>query len=119
LKTNGPRLRATFRRVNKRYFGNYFNPKALYWVQQQEFTQKLPGRRLWAQCHPQKKTIYIFLGLRSAAPDYVLEFLLYHECLHFFWLRHCPRFRAEEKKFREFKNAALWLERHEFLAYAE
>jgi predicted metal-dependent hydrolase len=58
-------------------------------------------------------------SLRGSAPQYVLEYLIYHECLHFQWAIHCPAFNNADRKFKHYKKADQWLERHVYLLNTE
>jgi hypothetical protein len=111
-------LSPLFDRLNKRYFRDSLPQPRIGW-----------STRAWRTqlgCFdPALQQIVINRQLdRSAVPEYVVAYVLYHEMLHlkhpmrFARCRresHSPKFRKEEKRFAEYERAMKFLDR--FPAY--
>ena len=110
-------LGASFRRVNARYFGNELKRPRLSWSR--ERTRRLLGREDEAL-----NAVVISKSLDSeGVPDYVVDYIMYHELLHTrhpgVYTRgrlrvHTREFRAEEGRFAELRAAKRWLGEHGF-----
>jgi SprT-like family protein len=111
-------LSPLFDRLNRRYFRNALPQPRMGW-----------STRVWRTqlgCFdPALQQIVINRQLdRSAVPEYVVAYVLYHEMLHlkhpmrFARCRresHSPEFRKEEKRFADYERAMRFLDR--FPAY--
>ena len=112
--------------------GKYYNLEQLFeQVQKEYFSSAITRPRLaWSQIHtyrkfghyePAKDRIVISLTLDDARiPEYVTEFVLYHEVLHKYhgatWkngkrMVHTPEFRRDERKFKWYDEASQWLQK--------
>ena len=100
-------LRQSFNRVNRRYFHNSINGLTLTWGR--------AGRRTLGHYDHAKRTIAISSLLDSPdVPDYVLDYIMYHEMLHHV-LRahysdgrrvvHSREFRERERDFAHYEKA--------------
>ena len=106
-------LRQSFNRVNRRYFNNDIKGLTLTWGR--------AGRRTLGHYDHAKKTIVISSLLDSPhVPNYVLDYIMYHEMLHHV-LRahyrngrrviHSREFREMEKNFSQYKRAKKMIAR--------
>jgi hypothetical protein len=106
-------LERLFARLNRRYFDNLLPRPVLSWSQRR-------SKRVLGHHDAVHETIIISRALDDeTVPEFVLEYVLYHEMLH---IRHKPRlvhgrrvyhtaaFRTEEKKYARFAEAVAWLE---------
>ncbi len=108
-----------FERINRLYFQGQYRLKSLAWSSQ-PFTGIYRGydcAGCWAFFTPTHR-IYLNVCLKGKCPLYVLDYLIYHECLHLYWNRHCQSFMAEEQKFKHYLKADQWLKKHEQLKKA-
>jgi len=109
-----------FQRLNRRYFDGELEKPALTWSQRR--TRNILGRH-----DAVHDTIVISKTLDdSAVPEYVVEYILYHEMLH---IKHPARlikgrrynhtnaFRADERRFSAYARAQQWLETDAFLRH--
>ena len=107
-------LEKIFRRLNRRYFGGELPRPVLTWSQRR--TRTVLGHH--DEVHD---TIVVSKTLDSPeVPEWMVEFILYHEMLH---MKHPARlvrgrryyhskaFRAEEQRFPRYREAQLWLDR--------
>src|SRR5262245_42080659 len=103
-----------FARLNRRYFGNELSKPTLSWSVRR--TKRILGHHDYVH-----GTIVISRSLDSAAvPEYLVEYVLYHEMLH---MKHRPRvvngrrvyhtaaFRADERRFGRFLEAIEEIEK--------
>ncbi len=103
-----------FARINRRYFGNELPKPTLSWSARR--TRRVLGHHDYVH-----DAIIISRSLDHAdVPDYLVEYLLYHEMLH---MKHRPRvingrriyhtaaFRAEEKRFEYYDEAMVALDK--------
>jgi hypothetical protein len=107
-------LSESFARVNQAYFGGQLSPPRLTW------SRTLTRRKL-GHYHPSTDTVMISQTVDSpSAPDYVVDFLMYHELLHrVLGIKevngrrriHTPKFRAEERRFKQYEQAGAALQR--------
>ena len=107
-------LNEIFERVNRSFFQNKLEKPVLSWSQKKT-------HRLFGHQDAVHNTIVISRTLDdSRVPQFVVEFVLYHELLHIVHpMRivngkrqiHSPAFRRDERKFTRFEEAELWLER--------
>jgi hypothetical protein len=105
-------LETNFERLNARYFGGKLERPRLTWS-----TSK--SRRILGRYDATHHTIFISLLFDSPrVPEFVLDYVLYHEMLHVKhpsragncrMLTHTPEFRAEEVRFESYKQATDWL----------
>lgn len=113
-------LYSRFFRVNELYFQNSIPFNGLSWSTGPFSISFRHGGRLkkcLAICTDDGQ-IFINVCLKRRCPNYVLEYLIYHECLHLSWRTHCKSFRREERKFKHYRRAEDWLARHEGLIKA-
>ncbi len=106
-------LERIFARLNRRYFDNALPKPVLSWSARR--TKRILGH------HDAVHDAIIIsrsLDLESV-PDYVVEYVMYHEMLHVKHqpqvvngrrIFHPPAFRAEEKRFAHYDEAIKWLE---------
>ncbi len=105
-----PELVVRFERVKRIYFNNRFTLKGLHWSIS-SFDLYCRKYKCWAIFTPGQMVI-INRCLKGNCPNYVLEFLIYHECLHRYWFYHCKSFREAEKKFKFYHKAEAWLKKN-------
>ena len=77
------------------------------------------SRRILGRYDSTHHTVFISLLFDSPrVPDFVIDYVLYHELLHIRHpsragdcrlINHTPDFRAEERKFKDYKKATDWL----------
>jgi hypothetical protein len=112
--------------------GNFYNLNQLFdKVNYEYFAARLVKPRLaWSQIktyrklghyEPARDRVVISMSLDSAkVPQFVIEFVLYHELLHKHhgtkWVNgrrmvHTPEFRVDERKFKLYKQADGWLKK--------
>jgi predicted metal-dependent hydrolase len=102
-----------FTQLNRRYFDNDLYKPNLSWSMRR--TKRILGHH-----DAVHDAIIISRSLDLASvPDYVVEYVMYHEMLHVKHkprlvngrrLFHTPAFRAEEKRFAYYDEAIKWLE---------
>ena len=107
-------LEEIFRLVNQTYFQNRLEQPVLSWSQTKT-------RRVFGHQDAVHDTIIISRTLDDAkVPQFVVEFVLYHELLHVVHpMRvvngkrriHSAAFRRDERRFAHFDNAEKWLEK--------
>ena len=103
-----------FARINRLYFDGALPVPTLSWSQRK--TKSILGHHDWMH-----DTIVISRSLDHAAvPEFVVEYVLYHEMLH---VKHRPRvvngrriyhtaaFRADERRFAHYDEAVAWLDK--------
>jgi predicted metal-dependent hydrolase len=103
-----------FARLNRHYFHNALPKPALSWSARR--TKRILGHH-----DPIHDAIIISRSLDLVSvPEYVVEYVMYHEMLHVKHqsrlvngrrVFHSPAFRAEEKQFARYNEAVKWLER--------
>jgi hypothetical protein len=103
-----------FTRLNRRYFGGALPRPVLSWSMRR-------SKRVLGHHDAVHDTIIISRALDDAAmPEFVVEYVLYHEMLHIKHkprlvngrrIYHTPAFRGDEKKFTRFDEAVAWLEK--------
>lgn len=107
-------LEEIFRRVNQTYFQNCLAQPVLSWSQTKT-------RRVFGHQDAAHDTIIISRTLDDLkVPQFVVEFVLYHELLHIVHPArvvngkrriHCAAFRRDERSFAHFDEAKEWLEK--------
>ena len=107
-------LDVNFDRLNARYFGGKLERPRLAWSAKR-------SRHILGRYDATYHTIFISPLFDSPrTPDFVLDFILYHELLHVKYpsrasncrmLTHTPEFRAEEVRFEGYHTATEWLRR--------
>jgi hypothetical protein len=105
-------LESNFERVNARYFDGKLEQPRLAWSTKR-------SRRILGRYDATHHTVFISLLFDSPRiPDFVLDYVLFHELLHVKhpsrarncrMLTHTPEFRAEEVRFENYKRATEWL----------
>jgi hypothetical protein len=105
-------LKAAFQQVNHRYFKNQMSPPRLVWG------QRLSRRKL-GHYQPATDTVSVSRTLDSPdVPDFVVEFIVYHELLHKQLgiqvsggrrYSHTPAFKQAERRFDRFQEAQEFL----------
>jgi hypothetical protein len=107
-------LAAAFARVNARYFDDALSRPQLTW------NRTFTGRK-FGHYDPVRNTVMISCSLdRADVPEFVLDFVLYHELLHkqlgVDWrdghaTAHTPEFRAAERRFERHAQAEAAIKR--------
>lgn len=107
-------LDAIFKRLNLHYFGNTLKKPVLTWSRGKTF-------RIFGHHDATHETVVISKTLDDArVPEFVAEFVLYHELLHIKHPTHTingrrqihtAAFRRDEELFPQFEEAEEWLER--------
>ena len=111
-----PELLKRFERINRLYFrGNY--PQARIIWSKNPLSINRYGKNSWA-LYANNRLFIINSCLKGKCPNYVLEYLIYHECLHFFWTYHCKGFRDYEQEYKHYHKAEAWLDTHEHMLKA-
>ncbi len=105
-------LNAIFEAVNLKYFVSQMPKPRLTWNQ-------VLTKRKFGHYEPARDRIVVSRTLDNRqVPQYVVEFVLYHELLHKQhgekWgksrlMFHTPEFRADERKFKQYEQAQQWL----------
>ena len=105
-------LEASFSRVNQTYFDGTVERPHLTW------NRTLTYRKL-GHYQPNTDTVQVSLTLDNAAvPEFVLDYVMYHELLHKCLgihykngrrVAHTSRFRTEEKKFQRYTEAVEFI----------
>ena len=103
-----------FDRLNAGYFGNGLARPRLTW-------SATPSRHVLGRYDAAHDTVFISRIFDSAAvPEFVLDYVLYHELLHIQHpsrardcrrVTHTPEFRTAERQFREYEKASEWLQK--------
>jgi hypothetical protein len=104
----------SFDRVNARYFGGEMKRPRLTWSR--SFT-----RRKFGHYDHVKDWVMVSSTLdQPQVPEFVVDFLMYHELLHkkhgIHWvngrgLAHTRAFYADERRFERFDEAEAWLKK--------
>ncbi|HHY89999.1 MAG TPA: M48 family metallopeptidase [Chloroflexi bacterium] len=109
-----PRLQASFERVNRAYFEGKMQPPLLAWTARRtrrEFGRYIPGGDLVTVSRSLAET---------GTPDYVLDYIMYHELLHKQMgfrrvngrsYSHTTEFRQAERRYARYQEARAYLER--------
>ena len=105
-------LETLFDKINSEYFSNALTKPRLIWSQMQTY-------RKFGHYEPARDRIVISLTLdEPIIPQYVVEFVIYHEMLHKYygekWVNgrrmvHTTEFRASEAQFKYYNEAEAWL----------
>jgi hypothetical protein len=105
-------LDRNFDRLNAEYFEGKLERPRLAW-------SATRSRRILGRYDATHHTVFISLFFDSPlVPDFVLDYILYHELLHIQhpsratdcrFVNHTPEFRADERKFKSYKNATEWI----------
>ncbi len=105
-------LNELFEKLNHEYFGASLTRPRLVWSQIKTYCK-------FGHYEPARDRIVMSLTLDDASiPEFVIEFVLYHELLHKLhgtkWVNgrsrvHTPEFRAYECQFKLYKEAESWL----------
>lgn len=106
-------LERMFAKLNRRYFGGELSAPVLSWSVGR-------SKRVLGHHDAVHDTIIISRALdNQTVPEFVVEYVLYHEMLHIRHkpqvtsgrrIYHTPNFRSDEKKFARYTEAVLWLE---------
>jgi len=107
-------LEARFDRLNAAYFSGALERPRLTW-------SRTKSRRILGRYDATHRTIFVSLLFDSQhIPDFVLDYVIYHEMLHIKHpsraencrlVAHTPEFRAEEKRFESYGKATEWIKR--------
>jgi hypothetical protein len=107
-------LNELFIKLNSEYFAAALSRPRLAWSQIKTY-------RKFGHYEPARDRVVMSLTLDDGnIPEFVTEFVLYHELLHKLhgikWVNgrsiaHTPKFRAGESKFKLYKEAEEWLEK--------
>lgn len=105
-------LEELFNKVNREYFASTLVKPSLCWSQIHTY-------RKFGHYEPATDRVVISLTLDDARiPEFVVEFVLYHELLHKYhgakWVNgrrivHTKQFRQDEQQFKLYKEANVWL----------
>ena len=105
-------LELNFDRVNSEYFGGKLERPRLAW-------STTRSRRILGRYDATHHTVFISLLFDSPmVPDFVLDYILYHELLHIQhpsrardcrFINHTSEFRTDERKFKSYKKATQWI----------
>jgi hypothetical protein len=105
-------LSRLFKKINSEYFGGCLDKPRLTWSHIQTYRQ-------FGHYEPSRDRVVISLTLDDVRiPEFVVEFVLYHELLHKYHgakfvngrhLVHTLEFRQDEHKFPQHKEAEAWL----------
>lgn len=103
-----------FTKINREYFAANLVKPRLMW-------SPIATYRKLGHYEPARDRIVMSLALDDACvPAYVVEFVLYHELLHKLHgtklvngrrMIHTPEFRRDEQKFKQYREAELWLQK--------
>jgi hypothetical protein len=124
LRGRGPRpaiakgrwqnLDVNFDRLNAEYFAGKLERPRLAW-------SATRSRRILGRYDATHQTVFVSLFFDSPlTPDFVLDYILYHELLHIRhpsrasdcrFINHTPEFRADERKFKSYKKATDWIKK--------
>ena len=108
-------LEKMFKRLNREYFADKLDKPALSWSVRKTF------RRLGHYDAAHEAIIISKTLDNKKVPEYVAEFVLYHEMLHIFHpteikngrrCHHTPDFKGDEEKFENFQEAEDWIEKN-------
>ncbi|MGH1365689.1 MAG: hypothetical protein ACRBF0_19155 [Calditrichia bacterium] len=107
-------LKESFDRVNNAYFAGEMERPKLTWnrtLTQSKFGHYQPSRDL----------VMLSISLdRQQVPEYVVDFVMYHELLHKKHgvqlvngrrFAHTPLFRKDEKRFKNYRQSMQWLQK--------
>jgi hypothetical protein len=105
-------LNLAFERVNAAYFGGKLDRPHLQW-------NKTRTQRKLGHYDPVRDTVMVSQTLDAArVPDYVIDFVVYHELLHKTLgstltngrrLTHTGSFRKAERRFRQYAEARAFI----------
>ncbi|AFY99833.1 M48 family metallopeptidase [Calothrix sp. PCC 6303] len=105
-------LNRSFNKINNQFFGGSLDKPRLSW-------SHIPTYRQFGHYEPSRDRVVISLTLDDVRiPEFVVEFVLYHELLHKYHgakfvngrhLVHTLEFRQDERKFPYHKEAEAWL----------
>ncbi|HLA94300.1 MAG TPA: SprT-like domain-containing protein [Pyrinomonadaceae bacterium] len=108
-------LEAIFEVLNASYFGGSVPKPTLTWSARKTY-------RILGHHDATHKTIVISRSLDSASvPKFIVEYIVFHEMLHIHHpakivngrrYHHTPIFRRDERKFKYYEEAELWIERN-------
>jgi hypothetical protein len=106
-------LETTFARLNSYYFDSRLEQPTLSWSQRCTY-------RIFGHHDPIHNTIIVSRTLDAAnVPQFVLEYIMYHEMLHMVhrpkiingrWYYHTSAFKHDEKQFAYYDDATKWFE---------
>jgi len=111
MRTNDDLLLKLFNSVNNYYFDNLVVLRGIFWTSDKKLFND-HNYKVWADYCFCYKGIRINQDLKKdKAPQYVIKYLIYHECLHYFlgYVNHTVLFKIEEEYFKHYKKANNWL----------
>ena len=101
-----------FESVNREYFAGEFPKPRLSWT-------RTHSRLRMGYADTAQNAVFISKSLdKRRVPRYVIEFIMYHELLHFIHpsekqgsrcLHHTKSFREAEQQFKQYKKAKAWM----------
>jgi len=104
-----------FNIVNKKYFDGSIKLSEIGW-------SRKPMKSYYAHYNRNYNRITFNLAFdNSSVPDYVIEYLIHHECLHIIYpprfaanrlIRHTPELRAKDREFPFYHEAKDWLKKN-------
>jgi len=108
-------LEEIFALINSTYFQNSIPKPTLTWSARKTF-------RILGHHDSTHETIVVSKSLDDKnVPQYVVEFIVFHEMLHIFHptlqrdgrhYNHTPQFRRDERKFASYEKAENWIEQN-------
>jgi hypothetical protein len=112
-------LKEIFNKVNGQYFNFSIIPPVLGWSLNKSY------RRLGFYDHQRNLLVVSKILDGRRVPDYVVEYLMYHEMLHMVHpvkskngrrVIHSSQFKNDERNFKEYQAAIKWLKRRYLLS---
>lgn len=108
-------LEKIFDSLNMGYFGGSISKPTLTWSVRKTY-------RILGHHDSTHRTIVVSKSLDApSVPKFVVEYIVFHEMLHIYHpakvingrrYHHTPAFRRNERRFRYFEEAELWIERN-------
>ncbi len=105
-------LEEMFTDLNRLYFQNSISKPTLSWSARKTF-------RILGHHDAAHETIIVSRSLdEKSVPQYVVEFVVFHEMLHIYYptehrdgrrYNHTPQFRRHEKQFQHYEQAEKWI----------
>lgn len=114
MRTNDELLLKLFNSVNKNHFDDLVVLRGIFWTSDKKLFND-HKYMVWADYCFDYKGIRINEYLKGKkAPQYVIKYLIYHECLHYFLgcVNHTVLFKIEEKYYKDYNKALKWLKKN-------
>jgi len=115
-------LESYMKNVVVKYFnGHSFNDITISWGRKSP-RKRVKSRKLGSFRHDTKQVIIHPILDDRRVPDYVLEFMIYHELLHSLQPNdikrpHNREFREKEKRFNEYSEVVKWQEKSDWIMH--